>query len=200
MDIPVFASILAGSFLNFRGGPQELYRTLLSRNDFRCLSGVPSTADGFLSVLKSITPEMRALGVDIGILASGQIRIRSREAAEAEQAEESRLRAAFFSSSADAAAIRAEYGGNSEDSCQRWMAYKRGVANGRIHEPRGGRVAEEHATHAAQVDPRLPVEERCRQTWNLSPAVRSEFRTFESFLAWEKATAAGQVRRLVPRG
>jgi hypothetical protein len=196
MDLPVLANILGGSFTHFRGHPEELYRCLLSRRDFTSLAGCPSDARGFLLKLKEIAPALRALGVDVQVLATGQIRIRSREAAEAEEAETARLRAAFFGSSAEAAAIRGEFGGNSQDAFQRWMAYKRGAVAGRIHEPRGGgRVAEEHAIHSHNVASRLPIEDQCRQTWNSEPSVRSEFRNnFASFLAFEKAAAAGQVR------
>jgi hypothetical protein len=194
MDIPVFASILKGSFEEFRGGPQELYRSLLSRNDFRCLSGVPSTAEGFLSVLKLITPELLSHGVHVQVLATGQIRIRSREAAEAAEAEEARLRAAFFNpTSAEAASIRAEFGGASESSFQRWLGYKRGVDKGVIHPPRTHAV--ESRGNATATDPR-PIEEQCRSRWSSDPKVRSEFKTFDAYVAYEKAAAAGQVRIL----
>jgi hypothetical protein len=191
MDIPVLAEILRGSFTDppFRGDPETLYRCLLSRNDFRSLAGCPSNARGFISKLKEISPELRALGVDIVVLGTGQIRIRSREAAEAEAAEESRLRAAFFSSSADAAAIRREFGGNSDEACLRWIAYKKGVAAGVIHPPRTHAVEDNSATAR---DPR-PIEEQARSRW-ADPKVRREFTNFDAYLAYEKAAAAGQVR------
>jgi hypothetical protein len=192
MDIPVLASILVGSFDGFRGGPEELYRSLLSRNDFRSLAGCPSNARGFLLKLKEIAPEMRALGVVVTVLGTGLITIQSRASAEKEHAAESALLAAFNGD----AAIRAEFG-----TFERFLAYKRGIAAGRIHEPRGGRAAEERGTHAEQVDARLPLDEQCRQRWPLEPETRAEFRNnFDAFLAYEKANAAGQVRRLAPRG
>jgi hypothetical protein len=195
MDLPALASILSGSFTapQFRGDPETLYRCLLSRRDFTSLAGCPSNARDFLLKLKEIAPELRALGVDIVVLGTGQLRIRSRADAEAEQAEESRLRAAFFSSSsADAAAIRREFGGNSEDAFQRWMAYKRGVAAGRIKPPITHAVVE--ANSATAIDPR-PVEEQCKSRWALDAKVRREFHeNFDAYVAFEKASANGQVR------
>lgn len=40
-------------------------------------------------------------------------------------------------------------------------------------------------------DPSLPAEERCKAEWNASAALRSEFSTLESFVAYTKATEAG---------
>jgi hypothetical protein len=155
MDIPILASILTGSFLNFRGDPETLYRCLLSRNDFRSLAGVPSNARGFLSKLREISPELHSLGVTLTVLSSGLITIQARADAEKVQAEESRLRTAFFSNLPEGAETRRGFQ-RSEDGFQRFLSYTRGMAAGRIHEPRGGRVAEEHGKHAEQVDPRLP--------------------------------------------
>jgi hypothetical protein len=189
MDLPVLANILGGSFTNFRGHPEELYRCLLSRRDFRSLAGCPSNDQGFLSKLKEIAPEMRALGVVITI-SGGLVTIQTRAAAEKEQAAESALLATFNSS----AAIRAEFG-----NFERYSAYQRGVASGRIHEPRVGRIAAEDQG-TSQIDARLPIEKQCRKRWELDVALRSEFRNnFDSFLAYEKANAAGQVRRLAPK-
>jgi hypothetical protein len=64
MDIPILASILTGSFLNFRGDPETLYRCLLSRNDFRSLAGVPSNARGFLSKLREMPRQSRRKNLD----------------------------------------------------------------------------------------------------------------------------------------
>src|ERR1700730_4014727 len=189
MDIPILASILTGSFLNFRGGPEELYRCLLSRNDFRSLAGCPSNARGFLLKLKEVSPELRAMGVALSILPSGMIHIQARADAEAAQAEESRLRAAFFSNLPEGAEIRSGFQ-RSEDGFQRFLSYKKGVDAGRINPPR---------THAVEgrgnaIDPR-PIEEQCRSRWSLDSKVRSEFReNFDAYLAFEKANAAGKVR------
>jgi hypothetical protein len=136
MDIPALAAILSGSFLNFRGGPEELYRSLLSRTDFRSLSGVPSNDRGFLLALKEIGTELRAFGVEVTVLSTSQIRIQSRAAAVAEQAEESQLRTEFFSKLPAGTEARRGFQ-NSEEGFVRYLAYKRGVDAGRIHPPRG---------------------------------------------------------------
>ena len=139
MDIAVLAQIFSGSLMGFRGGPEDLYRILLSRNDFRSLAGCPSDARGFLLKLKEIAPELRSLGVELSVLSSGLITIESRAAAEAAQAEETTLRAAFFSNLPEGAETRRGFH-NSEEGFRRFLAYKKGIGQGRIHEPRGGRI------------------------------------------------------------
>jgi hypothetical protein len=47
------------------------------------------------------------------------------------------------------------------------------------------------------VNPNLPVEERAKQTWDKSPAIREEFLgNYASYLAWMKQSEAGNVRIL----
>lgn len=198
MDIPKIASILLGSFTNFVGGPDTLYRSLLSRPDFRSLSGVPSNDRGFLAVLKEIGPDLRALGVEVTVLSTGLIKIRTREDAVKAEAEEARLRAEFFNPLPEGATVRSGFGGNSEQAFQRFFAYTKGVAAGEIHEARtrpNALAADDRATHA-QVDSRLPLETRCRQIWEIDPKTRGQFTGFEAFLAYEQAMAKGLVRKL----
>jgi hypothetical protein len=41
-----------------------------------------------------------------------------------------------------------------------------------------------------------PVEDRCKDTWEKDAKIRAEFGTLETFTAFEKAQATGQVRIL----
>lgn len=51
-----------------------------------------------------------------------------------------------------------------------------------------------------KVDPNLPLEERCKQIWEKDPSVRNEYADdYDSFVAYEKAVAAGRVRVLKNR-
>lgn len=43
-------------------------------------------------------------------------------------------------------------------------------------------------------DASLPLEERCQQNWDRDPKVRAEFTSFETYLAYTKAVAAGRVK------
>lgn len=54
------------------------------------------------------------------------------------------------------------------------------------------------AKPAAKDDPR-PIEERAAETWDAEPKIRNEFRSFEAYLAYEKALAGGRVRQLKNR-
>jgi hypothetical protein len=61
----------------------------------------------------------------------------------------------------------------------------------RTAEPRPSQLS-----NAAQCDvaPHVPLEEQCRQRWDLEPELRAEFRdNYEAYLAYEKAVANGQV-------
>lgn len=44
------------------------------------------------------------------------------------------------------------------------------------------------------VDPNMPLEERCKALWASDPDIRAEFGTVEEYIAFEKATASGQAR------
>jgi hypothetical protein len=51
------------------------------------------------------------------------------------------------------------------------------------------------------IDPNLPVEEKAKQRWDKSPAIRDEFNNnFNSYLAWMKADEAGYARILKKGG
>ena len=40
------------------------------------------------------------------------------------------------------------------------------------------------------------IEDRCRASWDNEPAIQAEFISYENYLAYEKAAAAGQVKIL----
>jgi hypothetical protein len=196
MDVPIFAEILKTSCNGFHGGADELYSTLVVRRDFRSLPFVPSQAR-FLDTLKMIAPEAQQHGVEIKIAPTGMIDVRvlagpAAERLKAQGDEEARSK--FFASSAESVALRAEFG-NGEPGFVRYGAYIRGVASGRIHEPRRGKViTEQQGAPVAGVDPRLPIEARCRATWDRSPEVRATFSSYAAYEAYEKAIARGAVR------
>jgi hypothetical protein len=80
-------------------------------------------------------------------------------------------------------------------------AYERTFGSGSVHATANAqRPANDNKDTVAPqstVDARLPLEERCRQRWALDPALRTEFHdNYAAFLAYEKANARGQVRRL----
>lgn len=52
------------------------------------------------------------------------------------------------------------------------------------------------AAAAAAADNNLPLEEKAKAAWDSNAAVRGEFRTFEAYLAYEKAMASGRVKQL----
>lgn len=49
------------------------------------------------------------------------------------------------------------------------------------------------------VDPKLPVDERCKATWQHDPEIRAEFGSLEEFTAYTKAHERGGVRVLRDR-
>jgi hypothetical protein len=48
----------------------------------------------------------------------------------------------------------------------------------------------------ADADAHLPIEERCQAKWDKTPALRKEFSSFNTYLAYSKAVEKGQVRVL----
>ena len=199
MDVPKLAEILRTSFDGFKDADDQLLRELFARSDVAALRDIPSQPRAFRLVLKTIAPDLLALGVSVKVSDNGLVTICSASAAQKEASADAALRAAFFSKLPEAAALRKEFGAG-ETGYLRFSAYRRGIGANAIHPPRGvGRVAAEDQG-AAQIDARLPIEKQCRKRWDLEPDLRSEFRNnFDSFLAYEKANAAGQVRRLAPR-
>jgi hypothetical protein len=198
MDVHAVAAALRSYCENFKGSETELLRELFAHSDPRSLRDVPSNPRSFRLALKTIAPELLALGVSVTIFDTGMVHVKSASAAQTEASAEATLRSSFFSALPEAKVLRQEFG-NDEHGFQRFAAYRRGLGTGQIHPPRTGRLAvDDQGT--AQVDVRLPIEKQCRKRWDLEPSLRSEFRNnFESFLAYERANAAGQVRRLVPR-
>jgi hypothetical protein len=191
MDAQVLANTLSGSFIGFRGSDTELLSELFAKS--RSLD-VPSNVRAFRFALKALAPELLALGVHVEVFDSGVIHILTATAAQKEASEEARARMSF--NLPENASVRAEFG-----TFERFYAYKRGLEAGRIHEPRRGTnvIASEQPGTSAQVDERLPLEEKCKQRWSLEPATRAEFgNSYERFLAYETAKAKGVVRKFGP--
>ena len=199
MDVLALAQALRENFVGFKGSETELLRELFAHSGPRSLRDVPSNPRSFRLALKTIAPELLSLGVAVVVFDTGMVHIKAASVAQAEASAEASLRSSFYSALPEAVALRAEFG-NSEEGFKRFAAYRRGLGTGQIHPPRVGRVAADDQG-TVHVDQRLPIEKQCRQRWDLDPDLRSEFRNnFDAFLAYEKANAAGQVRRLIPRG
>jgi hypothetical protein len=191
---------LLAAFLNdhngFDGGAIELYTALKSRKELRALPDLPFCGEDFLAELRTKIPELEAHGVSVVCLPNGGVRIKTGIAARQDQDSES--------------ALHAEYNGNPQlrrefATFASYAAYQRAVASGRfrsIAPTQGPKVGSETLNNEdnrgpqSTVDPRLPLEERCRQRWALEPATRAEFNNhYEAFEAYERASTRGQVRR-----
>ncbi|PTR17494.1 signal peptide peptidase SppA [Nitrosospira sp. Nsp2] len=60
-------------------------------------------------------------------------------------------------------------------------------------------AATEPGTAAPAGDDSLPVEDRCKATWEKDSKIRAEFGTFDTYLAFEKASSQGRVSILSKR-
>ncbi len=49
---------------------------------------------------------------------------------------------------------------------------------------------------AAAAEDNMPLEDRCKATWDSNASIRGEFRTFDAFLSYEKAVEGGRVKQL----
>lgn len=49
---------------------------------------------------------------------------------------------------------------------------------------------------AAAAEDNLPLEDKCKATWDSNASIRGEFRTFDAFLSYEKAVSGGRVKQL----
>lgn len=56
-------------------------------------------------------------------------------------------------------------------------------------------AAPDEAAAAAAKD-NLPLEDKCKATWESNASVRGEFRTFDAYVAYEKAVSGGRVKQL----
>jgi hypothetical protein len=198
MNVDEVATALSSHFIGFKGSETELLRELFAHAPNDALRDVPSNPRSFRLALKVLAPELLSRGVSVLVFDTGMVHVKSASVAQAEASAEAALRSSFYSALPEAAALRAEFG-NSDEGFRRFSAYRRGLGNGTIKPPLRGTIATEpKATHA--VDDRLPVEEKCRQRWDLEPSLRSEFRgNFDAFVSYQKALENGQVRRLAPR-
>ena len=180
--------------IGFDGPVSDLYKALLGHRCFRNVPYVPSGTT-FLYELEMLVPKSQKTGLEITLSPNGRVRIQ--QAVEAQQdpvdkAMDAKLRSEYNNSSD----LRREFG-----TFERYSAYQRGVASGQISATAGvkGRdvINQGREVSTQTVDARLPLEERCRQRWDLEPETRREFHdNYNAFLAYEKANARGQVRQL----
>jgi signal peptide peptidase SppA len=49
---------------------------------------------------------------------------------------------------------------------------------------------------AAAAEDNMPLEDRCKLTWDSNASIRGEFRTLDAFVAYEKAVSGGRVKQL----
>ena len=198
MDVQALAQALSGSLIGFKGSETELLRELFAKSDFKSLRDVPSNPRSFRLALKTVAPELLALGVSVTVFDSGLCLVKSASDAQKEASAEAALRANFYSALPEAVALRAEFG-NHEQGFQRYCAFRRGLNMGQIKQPRRGTnvlAAEGQGEKHAEVSRSLPIEEQCRQRWPLEPETRSAFgNSYERFESYERATARGVVRK-----
>lgn len=62
-------------------------------------------------------------------------------------------------------------------------------------DPAAAPAAPKTGAEAPAEDESLPLEERAKAKWAADPKLRGEFRTFEAYLAYEKAVAGGRVKQ-----
>lgn len=197
MDVQAVATALSSHFIGFKGSETELLRELFAHSSPGSLRDCPSNPRAFRTALKTIAPELLALGVSVTVFDTGMCHIKAASVAQAEASAEAALRSSFFSALPEAKVLRQEFG-NDEPGFQRFAAYRRGLGTGQIHPPRVGRnviAAEDRGEHAT-VDERLPIEAQCRERWALEPDTRSAFgNSYGRFESYEKAIARGVVRK-----
>jgi len=188
-------SDLLAAFLNdnngFDGGAFELFTKLKYRNEFRTLPDLPACGEDFLVELRRQVPALKARGVDVVMLPHGGVRILTLLETREDRMSDNLLRAQYRESPQ----LRREF-----SSFESYAAYERANAAGKVHSvTRAGKDNQQssQSANAAQsaVDPRLPLEEQCRQRWALDPNLRAEFHeNYTAFLAYERAHANGQVK------
>ena len=200
MDVHAVATALSSHFIGFKGSETELLRELFAHSDPGSLRDCPSNPRAFRTALKTIAPELLALGVSVTIFDTGMVHVKSASAAQTEASADAALRANFFSALPEAQVLRQEFG-NDEAGFLRFAAYRRGLGNGQIKPPLRGTNAiadEDKAVHAS-VDSNLPLEQQLEERWKREPETRAAFTSFQAFSAFERASARGVVRKLQPR-
>jgi hypothetical protein len=172
----------------FDGGAYELFTRMRSRlrNEFRTMTDLPGCGEDFLLELRRQVPEMKSMGVDIVFLPNGGVRIKTPLEAREDKLLETTLRMQWR----DSPQLRREF-----SSYEAYAAYEKAKASGRVHVARVANKDNQQSSQNADVDPRLPLEERCRQRWAIEPATRAEFGdNYARFLAYEQRAEKGQVR------
>lgn len=197
MDLQVFAKTLREKFIGFEGDAGLMLHQLFSQVSVSALRDCPSNENAFLLTLRTIAPELVALGVSVTILDNGKIFVKDASKAQQEATETAALRASFFAALPESAALRAEFGAD-QRGFSRYLAYRKGLRLGLLHEPRTrpNALAADDRGVQATVDARLPLEAQLRQRWDLEPETRKQFTGVEAFVAYEIALSRGQVRKL----
>jgi hypothetical protein len=173
----------------FDGGASELYTALTRHNNFRLLPDLPASGEDFLIELRRQVPELKARGVEVVLSPHGGVQILTPLERREGRISDNLLRAQWR----DNPQLRREF-----SSFETYAAYEKANAAGRAHSVVGNKANQgsqsSEAPHS-DVDPRLPLEEQCRQRWAIEPATRAEFRdNYAAFLNYEKANAKGQAR------
>ena len=84
MDVQAVAEILRTSFDGFKGADDVLLRELFARGDVRSLRDIPSQSRAFRLVLKTVAPDLLALGVSVTVFDTGMVHVKSASAAQKE--------------------------------------------------------------------------------------------------------------------
>jgi hypothetical protein len=173
----------------FDGGAYELFTRMRSRlrNEFRTMTDLPACGEDFLIELRTHVTELKERGVEVVLSPNGGVRILTPLESRADRIDDNLMRAQWR----DNPQLRREFA-----SYEAYAAYEKANASGRVHVARASKKDTQNSQSSnADVDPRLPLEERCRQIWAISPKIRAEFReNYGAFLAYEKRAEKGQVR------
>jgi hypothetical protein len=172
----------------FDGGAAELYTRMRARfrNEYRTMTDLPACGEDFLLELRRELPKLKARGVDVVMLPNGGVRIKTALEVREDRMNDNLMRAQWR----DNPQLRREF-----SSFESYAAYEKANASGKVHVARASNKDNQQSSQNADVDPRLPLEERCRQIWKISPNIRSEFRdNFDAFFAYEQRAEKGQAR------
>jgi hypothetical protein len=174
----------------FDGGAYELFTRMRSRlrNEYRTMTDLPACGEDFLLELRTHVTDLKARGIEVVLSPNGGVQILTPLEAREDRMNDNLLRAQWR----DSPPLRREF-----SSYEAYAAYEKANASGRVHIARVSNKDNQSSSQSsnADVDPRLPLEERCRQRWAIEPKTRKEFRdNYGAFLAYEQRAEKGQVR------
>lgn len=150
-----------------------------------------------------LVDSMAALAEVVADLGGGTFRLRRSALAPASTVQTSALPAAALAPATFEEQCRQAWEGSEETRAdfvtfESFTAYVRAVNDGRVKVVGGAQVIALASKHVKDKGERMTyehnVEEQCKRLWASSQEIREEFGTFESYVAFSKADAAGLVK------